>query len=337
MSETIMVSVVMTAYNHGKYIREALDGVAKQKVNFPYEIVVHDDASTDDTQDVIRGYLKEHPDLPITPILQEENQHSKKVRFKQTFIYPHLHGKYIITCECDDFWIDENKLQRQVDFLESHPEYVGVGHNCVLIDENGERYQSFPYQCYGPFRAHRFTLKELAFGYFPGQTATLLFRREKYFQSINSHSQEYYGVRTTGDKKRNLELLLLGDIYYFEEAMSAYRIVLRSGSSWSARNYQKNRLYSSYLESMDCREYARKVFNRHFPNEYSSFHTVLRAAIERMKKPTQENKKVLSDIIREDGSVPKFLILFLVRAVRAFPQFLAYKLIYKKRYMIREN
>ena len=117
-----LVSVYCLTYNHAKYIKDALEGFVHQKTNFQFEVIVHDDASTDGTADIIKDYARKYPDI-IVPIYQNENQYSKKVPITRTFVLPILKGKYYAACEGDDFWCDENKLQKQVDWLENNPEY----------------------------------------------------------------------------------------------------------------------------------------------------------------------------------------------------------------------
>ena len=139
-----------------------------------------------------------------------------------------------------------------------------------------------------------------------------------------------------GDRKRNLELLLLGNIYYFKEKMSAYRIVLKGGSSWSAKNFEKNRTVEKYAEALACRRYARKVFNTHFPNEYISFRLVTHACLQRLTKPTEESKEVVRKIIAEHSSVLRFFFHYCYLACVGFPQYIYYKLFLKKRYLLHE-
>lgn len=119
-----LVSICSITYNHAPYIRQCLDGFLMQETNFKYEIIIHDDASTDGTTEIIKEYAEKYPDL-ITPIFQSENQYSKGLRgFYAKFVFPRAKGKYIALCEGDDYWTDPLKLQKQVDFLEANPEYV---------------------------------------------------------------------------------------------------------------------------------------------------------------------------------------------------------------------
>lgn len=117
-----LVSVRCITYNHENYIAQALDSFIMQKTNFPFEIIVHDDASIDKTAEIIREYEKKYP-LIVKPIYEEENQWSKPGNPLGKIVNAALNGKYVAICEGDDYWIDENKLQMQVDFLENNPEY----------------------------------------------------------------------------------------------------------------------------------------------------------------------------------------------------------------------
>ena len=117
----VKVSVVCLAYNHAKYIRDALEGFVSQKTSFPFEVIVHDDASTDGTDLIIKEFQSRYPEI-IKPVFQKENQYSQGVSIAQAFLYPLVHGEYVALCEGDDYWTDPLKLQKQVEALESHPE-----------------------------------------------------------------------------------------------------------------------------------------------------------------------------------------------------------------------
>ena len=153
MNDDVVVSVLCTAYNHEKYIRSALDGFVNQKTNFRYEVLINDDASTDHTAAIIAEYEAKHPDI-IKPVYQTENQYSKGVSITKSILFPQSKGKYTAICEGDDYWCDENKLQKQVDFLESHQEYAAClravrrGIFCYLCE-------SAWYDCWDPSGIHR--------------------------------------------------------------------------------------------------------------------------------------------------------------------------------------
>lgn len=118
-----MVSVCCLTYNHAKYICQCLDGILMQVTNFKYEVLIHDDCSTDGTADIIRDYERKYPDI-LKPIIEEENQlQNGKPSGSVVWNYPRAEGKYVAICEGDDYWIDPFKLQKQVDFLEGNNQY----------------------------------------------------------------------------------------------------------------------------------------------------------------------------------------------------------------------
>lgn len=131
-NESLMVTIRCTTYNHELYIRQCLEGFIMQKTNFRFEAIVHDDASTDGTANIIREYAKKYPDI-IKPIIETENQYSKLDGSIQRIMNEHIHGKYVAMCEGDDYWIDPLKLQKQVDFLESNSEYSMCAHNAFVF------------------------------------------------------------------------------------------------------------------------------------------------------------------------------------------------------------
>ena len=126
MKNGIAVSVICNAYNHEKYIRDALEGFVTQKTTFPFEVLVHDDASTDRTAEIIREYEEKYPDI-IKPIYQTENQYSQRLGAVDEIQAQRVTGKYIAFCEGDDYWTDPLKLQKQYDFMEQNPEYTLCG------------------------------------------------------------------------------------------------------------------------------------------------------------------------------------------------------------------
>jgi glycosyltransferase involved in cell wall biosynthesis len=131
--DEILVSIDCITYNHEKYIADAIESFLMQKTNFKYEILVHDDASTDRTADIIKEYEKKYPDI-IKPILQKENQHSRGIkRIAYVFNHNRAIGKYIAMCEGDDYWTDPYKLQKQIDYMESHPQCGMCFHAAEIV------------------------------------------------------------------------------------------------------------------------------------------------------------------------------------------------------------
>ena len=135
--QTPKVSVICTVYNHEKYIRDTLNGFLIQQTAFPFEVLVHDDASTDNTTTIIREYAHKYPNI-IIPIIQTENQYSKGNNWGHPkTINPHIRGKYVALCEGDDYWTDSNKLQKQISYMEANPDCSMTFHT-VNYEVNGK-------------------------------------------------------------------------------------------------------------------------------------------------------------------------------------------------------
>lgn len=133
-----MVSVICHAYNHADYIAEALDSILSQDVSFPFEVIVHDDASLDSTAAIIRAYAQEYPTI-IRPIFQPMNQYSRGLR-PSRFTFPAAKGRYIALCEGDDLWTNVEKLGMQVALMENHPNVNFCFHSAVQLDvSSGKR------------------------------------------------------------------------------------------------------------------------------------------------------------------------------------------------------
>lgn len=123
MAAVPLVSIICITFDHEGFIKATLEGFLAQRTDFPFEVIIHDDHSSDGTAAIIREYAAEHPNI-FVPVLQTENQYSKG-RKPWTVVFPMVRGRYIAMCEGDDHWIDPAKLQRQVDALEADQEAVG--------------------------------------------------------------------------------------------------------------------------------------------------------------------------------------------------------------------
>ena len=229
--DKVLVSIWCTTYNHELYIRDALEGFLMQKTSFPYEIVIHDDASTDGTARIIREYERKYPDL-IRGIYQEENMYSKyhpNIKWMLEAEAQNCKGKYIAVCEGDDFWIDTQKLQLQVDYLETHPEYIMAVHDALNVDcrnynmKPGSIYEK---DCVVP-AGDIIVQKKYMF------SASMLYRREVL------QMKDIFLDAGIGDYTSMLYSLTVGDIYYFSRIMSVYR--QHHKGSWSDAFIQSER------------------------------------------------------------------------------------------------
>ena len=220
--DKIKVSVMCLAYNHCKYIRKALDGFVSQKTNFLYEVLIHDDASTDGTQEIIREYEKKYPNL-IKPIYQTENQYSQHIPIGKIFQYPRAQGDYLAFCEGDDYWTDPNKLQKQYDIMCSNPDVSLCVHTVQCRNEDDSFNEKiFPEEKIGLKNSKKLSQDEFAkilfsYGY--------AFHTSSYFIRKDVIDYNVLSVLTmNGDQKVMRSALLKGNIYYINEIMSHRRL-----------------------------------------------------------------------------------------------------------------
>ena len=225
-----LVSISCTAYNHVQFIRQCLDGFVMQKATFHFEVLIHDDASMDGTQDIIREYEVKYPEI-IKPIYQKVNQYSKGIPIGVTFNMPRAQGKYIAVCEGDDYWTDPYKLQKQVDFLESHPDYVMCSHRFDQYYEDRHRLEK---EKDDTFQGADYDLQNLIGGKWFTQTLTVMYRRS----ALDLKRYERYGMSM--DIILFYELLKHGKGYCFPEAMGVYRY--HNGGVWSEVSQNQRRL-----------------------------------------------------------------------------------------------
>ena len=255
--ENILVSIYCAAYNHEKYIADAIDSFLAQQTNFKYEILIHDDASTDRTADIIREYEKKYPNL-IKPIYQTENQYSKpgeatvdKINFERAL------GKYIAVCEGDDYWTDIYKLQTQIDYMESHPECslcVHAGYIVSAVDKKKRDINR-------PNKGEKsFTVEEIIEG--GGNlflTNSMLFPMR--FGKIRPAFLENAPV---GDYPLAINLALHGKVHYIDKFMSAYRV--GDSESWTGKitsNIEKiaNHFHEISIMLDEINKYTNYQFN----------------------------------------------------------------------------
>lgn len=237
-----LVSISCIAYNHEKYIRDAIEGFLMQKTTFPFEILIHDDASTDSTAEIIREYEKKHPNL-IFPVYQTENQYSKGVMISPKFNWPRARGKYIALCEGDDYWTDRNKLQKQVDFLEENEEYALCvsGFKRLESDLDINDVIVIPSEVSPNETGYSFTLDHTAINWLT-KTLTAVFRNDS--EVLTKLTQYKYGR----DINLFYHILKTGKGFYFTEITGTYRIHEGGVNSMKHGEINSNVAYRVYKE-----------------------------------------------------------------------------------------
>lgn len=205
-----------------------------QETSFPFEVIVHDDASTDGTADIIREFEAKFPHI-IKPIYQTENQYSKKVRISKEILYPKAQGKYLAICEGDDFWIDKHKLQKQADYMESHPDASAVFHPVnILFNEkvikNDRRWDKEM-----DFSAYDVIVGSGSFIITPS-----LFCRK----DIALKFPKFRQMANVGDYPLQILLSLNGKVHYLPDIMACYRSMTEG--SWSSKFANDNEFYINH-------------------------------------------------------------------------------------------
>lgn len=218
-NEEPLVSVCCLVYNHAPYLRECFEGFVMQKTNFPIEILVHDDASTDGSQEIIKEYTAKYPTL-FKPIYQKENQYSKGIGISATYQFPRAKGRYIALCEGDDYWIDPYKLQKQVDFLELHTEYRICCHNAYIINHYSDNVKIYPFNVF--LEKKTYVMEDIILNNWFVPTASIMLTKEvvKEYQLFAAEHKVFNG-------DYSLQIIALNDnykLYYSNDMMSVYRL-----------------------------------------------------------------------------------------------------------------
>jgi len=222
-TEIPIVSICTITYNHASFIIDCLQGFLMQKTTFPVEILIHDDASTDGTEEIIRDYAAKYPNL-IKPLYEQENQWIKGRKGSHAFNFPRARGKYIALCEGDDYWTDPYKLQKQVDFLEANKDFIICLHDTIEVNEKGEflKHRSDNFNFINEKKPQ--IASEIPVDWFLRTRGNFIHTSSFLFRNIISDlSFINTGKIISGDMLLLFLLLKNGRAQYLPESMSAYR------------------------------------------------------------------------------------------------------------------
>ena len=299
----IKVSIFCLAYNQKKYIKNCLDNMISQKTNFVFEVIIHDDCSTDGTREIIEEYANKYPF--IKPIYEQENQYSKKnMTVVVNKMFAKCSGEYIAMLEGDDYWCDENKLQAQVDFLDNNPEFTGCFTKTlrknVITNED---------ICYKPSDEELngknvFTIEDTIKGYFIC-TASVMYRFKKYKEELLNTFPT--GI-INGDSYLIYFFSLHGKFKYLDR-LSAVHTFNETGIWNSIKQSADERNVRFWLEIINFPIEVRKLldkFNCKLPYETpeSAMRRVLTSAInikrfDVIEKASERFPEVFSDLIKQ--------------------------------------
>ena len=220
----IDVSIVVAVYNHENYIKQALDGILMQKVNFEYEVLIGEDCSTDNSRNILKELESE---LPANfHIFFREKNYGALGNFLD--LYHKTNGRYFIALEADDYWTYNLKLQKQFDFLENNTDYISVAHNTQVVDKNGNPVSYNYAEC----KQEDYSFDDFLKGILPGQTTTKLTRNYYKYHIIKGSNLDV--GEYPGDQREAFLLCVNGKVRCIQEKWSAYRMVIKGGSSYTA-------------------------------------------------------------------------------------------------------
>lgn len=265
----VMVCIRCITYNHEPYIRDTLEGFVMQQTNFPFVAIVHDDASTDGTADIIREYTTKYPDI-IKPIYETENQYSKRDGTLGRIMDKACldsNAKYIAICEGDDYWTDPLKLQKQVDFLESHPDYSLVFANARLHYDSGLSNETFPIE------TKQYTPLELYKRYYV-PTPTIIYRatilNSDCFKTFDKIKNPVFGDLTIC-----MAATTSGKVFGMNDIVCGYRRLSTGATNYLFKHPRKhflNRIALSNYLGKQFKEVDRDKFVPLFIPSLSLFH-----------------------------------------------------------------
>ena len=235
MNKNPIVSICCLTYNHESYIRQCLDGFLMQQCDFDFEVLIHDDASTDGTQKIIKEYHEKFPHI-IKPIFQKENQYSKGVGVNRVYNFSRAIGKYIALCEGDDYWTDPLKLQKQVKILDNNPTIgISMGSFELLYQDTGFIKKAVNAQPNS--KKDIYTIEDYLSHPF-SQTASFLFRNDLY-----EIPEEKYRSVFAGDQFLVANIAKKSNIHFLWEPLSVYRVHTEGVSKKNTSlSYQEERL-----------------------------------------------------------------------------------------------
>jgi glycosyltransferase involved in cell wall biosynthesis len=237
-----VVSICCITYNHESYIEDVLEGFLKQETDFPFEILIHDDASTDRTAEIIREYEEKYPRL-IKPIYQTENQYSKGIKVSSVFNFPRATGEYIAMCEGDDKWLSSQKLLEQYYALENSKN-VNLCFHSAYCELNSERF------IMGDYGRNHVPIEDIISKKF-GQIATSsVFIRIEGLEGYLSYVEDRNWL-TVGDIYLLYFSAVPNGAIFINRPMSLYRMMLPG--SWTQSTYSSDKSKSKILNHIKAR------------------------------------------------------------------------------------
>lgn len=309
MDNKPVLSALLITYNQARFVVRALESILAQQTTFPIEVLVGDDCSTDGTSDTISRFAVDsrvHIFRRPCNLGATKNLYDLQMRAR---------GTYIAYLEGDDYWNVPYKLQRQVEFLESHRSFIGCTHRCEIVDENGNSYkrQRLNWVC----RKSVYTLKDFKGLMLPGHGNALVHR------NIFLDSQGKYKELVTlnpliADRSLILLLASMGPIFRFSNCMGSYRIV-RKGEKLTATamaySENENCVRDDYVYTNALEAYAKNVLRVDGGFEHHKRDLFVSAVYRMILHPEEHNREIAMEIL-DQGCWPLYLMYLPIGAAK---------------------
>ncbi len=300
----VQVSVLCFAFNHEKYLERCLKSLAEQKTDFPFEIIVHDDASLDHSADIIRKFAEQYPDR-IVPLLEQENQYSKGVSLIEKIMLPHAKGRYIAYCEGDDYWSDMHKLQKQYHYMETHAECAICLHNTVKHDLLGK----IPDKLFAPWKKETILTDQDVFIGWLTHFSSYFVRKE--YAALPSQYLSYW----FGDYVRLLYPYSKGTAAFLPDTMSVYNYNNTAGVTYINRNKD----YSNRIKQYTDRKEFLLCFNQDTEQRFAA---VIEQRIEELDFLAEYNRFI--SLVKIPENREKQSIIASAKKLRKLPYYKTY-------------
>jgi len=250
--DQVLVSILCLTFNHENYIQDCIEGFLIQKTNFKYEVLIHDDASTDLTSSIIKKYEKTNPGI-IKATYQSENIHSKGINLIN-YNLPNAKGKYIAFCEGDDYWTDPFKLQKQVDFLDNNLDYGLIYTRSINFKQLTKKF--YKNNLYSKVNSFNELIESNKIS-----TLTVLLKKDlvvSYFNEISPEKEKWL----MGDYPMWLFASLKSKIYFLDEVTGVYRVLEESESNTNDIRKRELFIISTFKIKLFFLEYCGEPFDK---------------------------------------------------------------------------
>lgn len=312
-NDEIMLTVKMLTYNHEKYIAKAIESILSQKTEYRFELLIGEDCSTDSTREIVRKYAKQYPEI-IRPFFHKRNVGCTRNSY---MLDVHARGKYIAGCEGDDFWCDDRRIQKDVDFLESHPRFSGVCHKCMVVNEEGKEISEREFsdrEAFWRFNKKIYSLKDFEQWMLPGHGSARTGRNV-----IKGHEKEctiiHKASKRVGDRTHTLLQVLDGDIYCMDDIVSCYRYRTQSGNiNFMALQNNKNLKAEEFLMLCKLEKWTWETRGVSLDLSRVKKDRVAASVVLLMKNPSMQNLSVVFQIIKNSENPIKYFY-YVVKAL----------------------